>query len=139
MDEELVRQRFETALAEHKWEFGEFFLLRFFGLTVSYGDQTCRVEIPTAEYMGNPQGSLHGGVLSLAMDVSMGHLCQRFLGQAVTLSMSTEYLRAVRGPVVCEARFLKPGRRLVFLESRVTDEHGELAAMATANWMRSEA
>lgn len=136
MDTSLVRSRFETAVAEHAPGFERFFLARFFDLRISYGDETCRVEIPVADYMANPQGSLHGGVISLAMDVSMGHLCNRFLSVAVTLEMKTQYLRAVTGPCWCEGRFLKKGRQVVYLESRLYDESERLCAVATSTWRR---
>jgi hypothetical protein len=60
--------------------------------------------------MHNPQGSLHGGVIAIALDVSMGHLLHRFLRTGVTLEMKTQYLRPVRGPCWCQARFTKAGR-----------------------------
>ncbi|MFN2322630.1 MAG: hypothetical protein ABR510_06690 [Trueperaceae bacterium] len=59
MDEALTFERFEHALEHHRPAFGEFFLARFLGLRVSYGDQTCRVDLPAAEYRYDPQGSLH--------------------------------------------------------------------------------
>lgn len=135
MDEALARDRFEHALEHHRPVFGEFFLARFLGLRVSYGDQTCRVDLPTADYMFNPQGSLHGGVIAIAMDVSMGHLNHRFLRTGVTLEMKTQYLRPVTGPCWCEARFTKTGRRVVFSESKLYDDQDRLCAVATATWM----
>lgn len=138
MDEALARERFEHALEHQRPVFGEFFLARFLGLQVSYGDQTCRVDLPTAEYMNNPQGSLHGGVIAIAMDVSMGHLNHRFLRTGVTLEMKTQYLRPVTGPCWCEARFTKTGRRVVFSESKLYDDRDRLCAVATATWMLLE-
>ena len=135
MDEALVRERFEHALEHHRPEFGAFFLARFLGLQVSYGDRTCRVDVPTAEYLYNPQGSLHGGVIAIALDVSMGHLNHRFLRTGVTLEMKTQYLRPVTGPCWCEARFLKTGRRIVFSESKLYDADDRLCAVASATWM----
>ncbi len=138
MDEALARERFEHALEHQRPVFGEFFLARVLGLQVSYGDQTCRVDLPTAAYMYNPQGSLHGGVIAIAMDVSMGHLNHRFLRTGVTLEMKTQYLRPVTGPCWCEARFTKTGRRVVFSESKLYDDRDRLCAVATATWMLLE-
>jgi uncharacterized protein (TIGR00369 family) len=139
VDEALTKERFEHALEHHRPVFGEFFLARFLGLQVSYGDQTCRVDLPTAEYMYNPQGSLHGGVIAIAMDVSMGHLNHRFLRTGVTLEMKTQFLRPVTGPCWCEARFTKTGRRVVFSESKLYDDRDRLCAVATATWMLLDA
>jgi acyl-CoA thioesterase len=136
MDEALIRERLDAAMKETEPDFGAFFLLRFFGFEVSYGEGTCTVEIPTADYMGNPQGSLHGGVLATAIDVSMGHLCHRELSTAVTLDIDIKFLRPVNGPARCEARFLKRGRQLIQVESRVHNEQDKLAAVATGTWFR---
>lgn len=137
MDADLVRDRFETAVREHEPEFEKFFLARFFGFDVGYDDdeETCRVEIPHADYMNNPQGSLHGGVIATAMDISMGHLLNRFLRPGVTLQMNTQYVRPVLGASHCIGRFTKKGRRIVFTESTLIGERGKPAAVATATWM----
>jgi uncharacterized protein (TIGR00369 family) len=88
------------------------------------------------DFMFNPQGSLHGGVIAFALDVSMGHLIHHVTKRAaVTLEMKTQYMRpAVSGCVRCEARFLKRGRTVSFLESSMTDSEGKIVAAATATW-----
>ncbi len=136
MDETAARAAFETALQTHRPDFGTFFLARLFGLEISYTDQTCVVEVPVRDFMFNPQGSLHGGVIAFALDVSMGHLLRRTVGRpGITLEMKTQYLRpALSGRVRCEARLLKPGRSINYLESRMTDEDGKLLAVATSTW-----
>lgn len=137
MNKELAEMKFTTALEQQKPEFENFFLARFFDLQISYGDETCIVEVEVNDYMFNPQGSLHGGVISFILDVSMGHLCHKFSATAVTLEMKTQYLKAVKsGKVKCEARFLKKGKTLVYIESKMTDENDALIAAATATWYR---
>ena len=136
MDETAARAAFETALQTHRPDFGTFFLARLFGLEISYTDQTCVVEVPVRDFMFNPQGSLHGGVIAFALDVSMGHLLRRTVGRpGITLEMKTQYLRpALSGTVRCEGRFLRRGRTINYLESRMTDEDGKLLAVATSTW-----
>lgn len=135
MDKKLARNKFETALAEHESAFEKFFLARFFDLNISYEEETCIVEVPVEDYMYNPQGSLHGGVITFILDVSMGHLCKKVLGTAVTLEMKTQYLKPVKsGKIRCEASFLKKGRKIVYTESRLRREDGQIAAYATATW-----
>ena len=118
MDEQAARQAFEAALESYRPEFGRFFLARFLGLEISYADEVCVVEIDVKDFMFNPQGSLHGGVIAFALDVSMGHLIKRSIGRAgITLEMKTQYLRSAGvGRVRCEGRFLKKGRSIVSLE-----------------------
>lgn len=137
MDEAIARKRFEAALREHEPAFERFFLARFFGIEVAYDDaeETCTVSMPYDDYMNNPQGSLHGGVLATALDISMGHLCHRFLRTGVTLEMKSQFLRPVLGPSRCEARFSKKGRRVAFTQSTLWDEDDRACATATATWM----
>jgi uncharacterized protein (TIGR00369 family) len=118
--------------------FGSFFLARFLDLDISYDDeqQTCTVLLPYASYLCNPQGSVHGGVITTAMDISMGHLCHRFLSTAVTTEMQQRFFRPLTGPGRCEGRLLAPGRRIVHLESRTYDESDRLVAASTGTWYR---
>ena len=141
VDPELVRSRVEAALATSRPVFNEFFLARLLGLTVTYDDdrQTTRVELPFADFLRNPQGSLHGGVITTAMDISMGHLLNRYLSTGVTVEMQVRFFRSVHGPSYCEGGLLNPGRRIVHLESRLYDEDGRFAAYATGTWRRLDA
>ena len=141
VDAELVRARVEDALATSEPEFGRFFLARLLDLTITYDDenqQTC-VDLPFADFLRNPQGSLHGGVIATVMDISMGHLCHRYLSTAVTIETQLRFFRPVHGPAYCEGSLLRPGRRIVHLESHLYDEHGRLAAHATGTWHRLDA
>ncbi|MYZ49942.1 PaaI family thioesterase [Propylenella binzhouense] len=136
MDEEAARAAFERALASYEQKFETFFLARLFGLEISYTEESCVVEIEVADFMFNPQGSLHGGVIAFALDVSMGHFIKHRTGGAgITLEMKTQYMRPARpGRVRCEGRFLRQGRTVSQMESRMTDAEGRLLAMATATW-----
>jgi acyl-CoA thioesterase len=128
----------ERAATDPAQEFGNFFLTRFLGLEISYDDeaQTCSVVLPYAPHLCNPQGSVHGGVITTAMDISMGHLCHRFISTAVTIEMQLRFFRPLGGTGRIEGRILRPGRRIVHLESRLYDEHDRLAASAAATWHR---
>ena len=136
MDEKSAREAFETAFATQKPVFGEFFLARLLGLDISYPGENCVIEFEVKDFMFNPQGVLHGGVTAFVLDVSMGHLVNHSAGApGATLEMKTQYLRAVSpGLLRCEARFLKKGRRIGFLESHMSDSSGNLLASATATF-----
>ncbi len=136
MDEEAARQAFEEALRTHRPDFGTFFLAKLFGLEISYTDESCIVEFTVRDFMFNPQGSLHGGVIAMALDISMGHLIKRTVGRpGITLEMKTQYLRpATSGRVRCEGRFLRRGRTVNYLEARMTGADGKLLAVATSTW-----
>lgn len=130
--------RAEKAAASDAREFGDFFLSRFLGLEISYDDaeQSCTVVLPYAEHLCNPQGSMHGGIITTAMDISMGHLSHRFLSTAVTIEMQMRFFRPLTGDGSCTGRILKAGRRIVHLESRMSDSEGRLVAHGLGTWHR---
>jgi uncharacterized protein (TIGR00369 family) len=131
-------ERAASAASTARPEFGAFFLARFLDLDISYDDdaRTCTVVLPYAVHLCNPQGSVHGGVLTTAMDISMGHLCHRFLSTAVTIEMNLRFFRPLTGTGRCTASLLRPGRRIVHLESRLTDDDDRPVAFATGSWHR---
>lgn len=140
MDEIVARNAFDTALDTQHPGFETFFLARFFGLAFTYTEDACRVELPVHEFMFNPQGTLHGGVVAFVLDVAMGHLLKRAVGvPGTTLEMKVQYLSPLRPPrALCESRFLRKGQRIAFLEARIWNDAGELAAVATSTWRISK-
>ncbi|MEO0822845.1 MAG: PaaI family thioesterase [Pseudomonadota bacterium] len=147
VDESAVRARVDEALAAHRQDFETFFLARLLGLDLAYLPEgapdavieACRIRFTAEPFLFNPQGSLHGGIIAAVMDISMGHLIAKVAGAGATVEMKLQFLRPLgAGPALCEGRFLRRGRTLGFLESRLwTDEAGapgRLAAHATATW-----
>ena len=135
MDEAQAKAAFEAALKEQRPEFGRFFLARLYGLDFSYPEDRCEVEFEVRDFMFNPQGSLHGGVIAFVLDVSMGHLLNHTFGPGMTIEMRSQFLRPIGlGRARSEGRFLKQGRSLNFLEARLHNPKGELAAVATSTW-----
>jgi uncharacterized protein (TIGR00369 family) len=136
IDENAARAAFEHALAHYDQEFGSFFLARLFGLEISYPDaETCVVTLDIKDFMFNPQGTLHGGVIAMMLDISMGHLLKRSVGAGMTLEMKTQYLRPARaGRIRAEGRFLKKGKSINYLETRLCDAGGSLLAAANSTW-----
>ena len=106
IDAALVVERARAAAEDPAQEFGSFFLSRFFDLDISYDDeaQTCTVVLPYAAHLCNPQGSVHGGVVTTALDISMGHLCHRYLSTAVTIEMQMRFFRPLTGTGTCIGR-----------------------------------
>lgn len=143
-----ARAQFESALDDHEQAFETFFLARFLGLEFTYLPQdaaepdkeVCRVRFEVTDMLRNPQGSLHGGVMASAMDISMGHLVNKIQGPGATIEMKLQFMRPVtQGHATCEGRFLKRGRSISFMESRLWDDEGNLAAVATATWKMPQA
>lgn len=143
VDEAVARAHFEEALGSHAQRFETFFLARFLGLHFDYlphsapdsAKELCRLTFDVTDLLRNPQGSLHGGAMATAMDISMGHLVNKTSGPGATIEMKIQYMRPVTdGTVTCEGRYTKRGRSLSFMESRLTGPDGKLAALATATW-----
>lgn len=124
------------ALGGEREEFGDFFLSRLLGFDIGYADDACTVAFDAEAFLFNPQGTLHGGILATALDVSMGHWLRHVTGSAgTTLEFKVQFLGAVRsGRVVCAGRMLRQGRSICFLRAEASDEAGEVAAFATSTW-----
>ncbi|HVX78464.1 MAG TPA: PaaI family thioesterase [Bradyrhizobium sp.] len=132
---EEAQAMFDKALADERHEFGSFFLSRFLGFHISYQNDSCIVSFEIKQPMYNPQGSLHGGVLATALDISMGHLLHHYVGAGSTLEMKVQYFSPIRsGLLRCESGFLKRGRSIFFLQSHAYDGAGEAVAHATSTW-----
>ena len=137
MDEQRARAAFEEAIASHRPQFEHFFLSRLLGLNFSYGDDKCVIDFEIHDFMFNPQGSLHGGVIAAVMDISMGHLLKHVDGPGATLEMKTQYVKAAReGVMRCCGEFIKRGKGISYLRSTLTDDQGDLVAFATSTWKR---
>lgn len=131
------KRMLDRALASDEQRFGSFFLSRLFGFNVEYENQDCIVSFEASPALTNPQGTLHGGVLATALDISMGHLLNKTDAPGTTLEMKVQFLAPVTGGIVtCRGQFLRRGRSISFLQSSAVREDGELAAHATATWKK---
>jgi len=135
MNKNVLNEKFTKALENCEDEYENYFLAKLFDLKFNYEEETCTIEFDVEEFMYNPHLILHGGVIAFVLDVSMGHLCKKIIGQAVTVEMKVQYFKAVKtGKLISEATFLKKGRRISFLESKMKDTEGNLIAMATGTF-----
>jgi acyl-CoA thioesterase len=86
----------------------------------------------------NPHGLLHGGAVYVMVDYSMGGATMSVLppGEScATIEIKISYLSGVTGGrLTADTEIIKRGRRIVFLESRVTDEGGRLVATASGSF-----
>jgi len=143
VNEKAARAHLDAILSDHEQAFETFFLARFMNLSFEYlpletpdsDKEVCRVSFPMSDMLKNPQGSLHGGAMATAMDISMGHLVNKVAGPGATIEMKVQFMRPVtEGIVICEGRFTRRGRSMAFMESRLSDANGKLSALATATW-----
>lgn len=135
MNETVARAAFEEALATYEQDFGKFFLARLYGMEFEYTDDECRVRFDLKDFMLNPHGGLHGGVIAFAMDIAMGHHLFRRNGPGATLEMKVQYLEVAKtGRLTCVARFLRHGKSISCLRAELVDENGRMIAFATSTW-----
>jgi uncharacterized protein (TIGR00369 family) len=88
----------------------------------------------------NPMGTLHGGVYCDLADAAMGYAYASTLAEGerfTTVELKINYLRAVRqGKLTGEARVVKAGSALGYVECDVTDQAGKLVARASSTCMK---
>jgi acyl-CoA thioesterase len=87
----------------------------------------------------NADGIVHGGVLPAFADAAMGSAARTLHGeraQLLTAESNIRYLRAMQsGTLMAEARVVKAGRRLAFLEVDVSDDQAEIVARGGATFV----
>lgn len=88
-----------------------------------------------SEFHLNPFGLVHGGVLAALMDTAMGCAVHSLLPVGagyVTSELNVRFLRSTgvgTGSLVCTGEVLKPGRRSMVVQARVTDDSGRDVAI----------
>jgi uncharacterized protein (TIGR00369 family) len=97
-------------------------------------------EMEADERHHNPMGTLHGGVYCDLADAAMGYAYAATLGDGetfTTVELKINFLRSVRyGRLTAEARVIKSGGTLGYVECDVKDEAGKLLARASSTCMK---
>jgi acyl-CoA thioesterase len=111
-------------------------MLHITNLGVDSGHARYRLDV--APELLNPHGVLHGGAVYTMIDYSMGGATMAALPEGeicATIEIKVSYLAGVRGGVLsCDTWIVKQGKNVVFLESKVMDETGDLVATATGSF-----
>lgn len=99
-------------------------------------------EMEVDERHHNPMGTLHGGVYCDLADAAMGFAYAATLGEGetfTTVELKINFLRAVRkGKLVADAKVVKAGSTLGYVECEVTDQSGKLVAKAASTCIKFE-
>jgi uncharacterized protein (TIGR00369 family) len=113
-------------------------LLGFFLKAIEPGRAVFEMEADERYY--NPMGTLHGGIYCDLADAAMGYAYAATLAEGetfTTVELKINFLRAVRrGRLIAEARVVKAGSALGFVECDVTDQAGKLVARASSTCMK---
>jgi uncharacterized protein (TIGR00369 family) len=98
------------------------------------------LEMQVNERHHNPMGTLHGGVYCDLADLAMGNAYASTLkeGEAfTTIELKINFLRAVRNAsLTAEARVVKAGIAVGYVECDVKDADGKLVARASSTCMK---
>lgn len=96
------------------------------------------MHLPPAEYLYNPIGSVHGGMISTILDSVMGCAVQSTLAQGrgyTTLELKVNFLRALtqrNGTVAAEGKVVHGGRQTALAEAKLVGADGKLYASASS-------
>ena len=97
-------------------------------------------ELEAEERHHNPMGTLHGGVYCDLADAAMGIAYGATLAEGesfTTVELKINFLRAVRrATLTAEAKVVKAGATLGYVECEVKDEQGRLVAKAASTCMK---
>jgi uncharacterized protein (TIGR00369 family) len=105
-------------------------------LTETLGDGTARLSLPLEAHLTNSLGTAHGGVIMSLLDVAVCTAARTLHPESigvVTIDMSTSFIGGGSGAkLLAEARVLKDGRSMSFVEGEARNEDGALVAKAIA-------
>lgn len=105
----------------------------------SAAEQTAALRFALQDWMLNPKGTLHGGIMSTMLDMTMGVLARwsRRTAGVSTVTLAVSFLRPATAPgsVTATAHVERSGRTVSFLTAKLHDGEGRLCATATATFM----
>ena len=97
-------------------------------------------EMDADERHHNPLGTLHGGIYCDLADAAMGFAYASTLGEDeafTTIELKINFLQAVRkATLTAEARVVKAGSTVGYVECEVKDQTGRLVAKAASTCMK---
>jgi len=133
--ENISKEMFKRANSSELQVFGSFFLSRMMGLEIEVKPDLCIVTFQSEPTFFNPQGTLHGGIISTIMDISMGHLLEKEQTNGTTIELNVNFLLPIKNEkIICEGSYIKKGRSISVMQSNLYREDKKLAAHATSTW-----
>ena len=103
-------------------------------LTEALGEGTARLSLPVEPHLKNSLGTVHGGVIMSLLDVALCTAARTLHPESqgvITINLSTSFIGA--GDVerlLAEARVMKDGRSMSFVEGEARNADGSLVAKA---------
>lgn len=104
--------------------------------TDALGKGSAQLSVPVEPQLMNSLGTVHGGVIMSLLDVALCTAARTLHPESVgviTINLSTSFIGAGSGAkLLAEARVLKDGRSMSFVEGEAKNEDGTLVAKAMA-------
>ena len=105
-------------------------------LTDALGEGTARLSLPVEPHLKNSLGTVHGGVIMSLLDVALCTAARTLHPDSigvVTIDLTTSFVGGGSGErLLAEARVLKDGRSMSFVEGEARNPDGSLVAKAIA-------
>jgi len=103
-------------------------------VTEALGEGTARLWMPLPAHFTNSLGTAHGGVIMSLLDVALCTAARTLHPESlgvVTIDMSTSFIGGGKGDrLIVDARVLKDGRSMTFVEGEAKNADGSLVAKA---------
>ena len=113
-------------------------LIGFVMKSIEVGHAVFEMEVDDRHH--NPMGTLHGGIYCDLADAAMGFAYASTLAEGeafTTVELKINFLRAVRkGALTADAKVVKAGSTLGYIECDVRDEAGKLVAKVASTCMK---
>jgi uncharacterized protein (TIGR00369 family) len=104
--------------------------------TDALGRGSAALSLPVEPQLTNSLGTVHGGVIMSLLDVALCTAARTLHPESqgvITINLSTSFIGAGSGErLIAEARVLKDGKSLSFVEGEAKNDDGSLVAKAVA-------
>jgi uncharacterized protein (TIGR00369 family) len=105
-------------------------------LTETLGEGSARLSLPIEPHLTNSLGTVHGGVIMSLLDVALCTAARTLHPESsgvITINLSTSFIGAgSSAKLYAEARVLKDGRSMSFVEGEAQNADGSIVAKAIA-------
>lgn len=111
------------------------------GRILTVADHEITGEVKIEPHHLNHMAITHGGVYASMLDHMMGYAAYhtRPKARVVTTNLSIHYVAPIKSGVMkVSGKVIHATRNMITTEGRIYDEHGELAALATASYRAKE-
>ena len=107
---------------------------------VDIGEGWATLKLKMQDKLKQPQGILHGGATATLIDTAMAFAVISKLAEdekAATVNLTVHYLRSViKGEIVCTARIVKAGKRLLTVSAEVVNDEEKMTATAISTYSK---